>query len=104
MWVSSPTVDAQRWLRSPRPLRVGARTLWPSPARRWATASQHQPPCQPPCTNKTSVNAVLFVSNRIRRHSVNADLARVRLTASVARLLLQLSNVRRDHRPAYEGW
>src|SRR5689334_22641995 len=50
-WVSRSTAGVSRWTRSPRPVSVGVKTLWPRFSSRSATRRQHQPPCQEPCTS-----------------------------------------------------
>src|SRR3954454_3309999 len=50
-WVSRSTAGVRRWTRSPRPVSVGVKTLWPCFSSRSATRRQHQPPCQEPCTS-----------------------------------------------------
>src|SRR5690348_13827233 len=50
-WTWMPMSAVASTARSPRPVRVGVATRWPAPVRIGATRSQHQPPCQPPCTS-----------------------------------------------------
>src|SRR6266852_818133 len=50
-WVARFTLPSRRCERSPRPVIVGANTLWPRACRRSETRRQHQPPCQAPCTS-----------------------------------------------------
>src|SRR5437773_514134 len=51
MCMSRSTSRLIRCDRSPRPVSVGVKTLWPRRSRRSETRRQHQPPCEAPCTS-----------------------------------------------------
>src|SRR6202044_987045 len=50
MWVFRSMPARSRCARSPSPVSVGVKTLWPPARSRSATRCQHQPPCQAPWT------------------------------------------------------
>src|SRR4029077_10264586 len=50
MWVVRSIPARSRCERSPSPVSVGVKTVWPLPRSRSATRCQHQPPCQAPWT------------------------------------------------------
>src|SRR5687767_2083580 len=50
MCVDRPTSGLARWARSPRPVRVGVWTWWPSARSSGTTFFQHQPPNHAGCT------------------------------------------------------
>src|ERR1700684_1037699 len=50
MWVFKSMPARSRCDRSPSPVSVGVKTVWPPLRSRSATRCQHQPPCQAPWT------------------------------------------------------
>src|SRR6202790_2935027 len=61
MWVFKSIPARSRCDRSPSPVSVGVKTVWPPPRSRSATRCQHQPPCQAPWT-RTKAQAMKSAS------------------------------------------
>src|SRR6202451_4770459 len=65
-WVFKLIPARSRCDRSPSPVRVGVKTVWPPPRSRSATRCQHQPPCQAPWT-RTNVRDIAISPLRMPR-------------------------------------
>src|ERR1700682_2917320 len=76
MWVFKSIPARSRCDRSPSPVSVGVKTVWPPPRSRSATRCQHQPPCQAPWT-RTNVWDIAFSPLRMPRGVRDARLGAV---------------------------